>query len=178
MGGDIQIRGTGILGPVKGLRVHRQQALERLPDHLYRYLTDQIDLEAWYPLADHLELSRTLIELLPIDGDPWEWLGQLTASFDLIEVYPLIVQRNDPPATLLKMPEMWKLYHDVGLLTVTLSGSSEARIELTGVPSTREEYCRALTGYFSEAVRLAGGVDVETQCVHRDETSAEWTARW
>ena len=178
MGGDIHIRGTGILGPVKGLRVHRQRALELLPERLRGYLSQKIDVGDWYPFSDHLELLQTLIRILPFNGDSWEWMGQLTASFDLIEVYPFTVQPGDPPGTLLRLPEVWLLYHDAGELKVTLSNGCDASIELDGFAFTTDEYCRLLTGYFSEAVRLAGGDEVEMSCAERGESSARWTARW
>jgi len=180
---DVHVRGSGIVGPVKGLRIHRRRALELLPQRLHRYLAEQIDLDDWYPMEDHLELLRALIEVVPLAGprqveDPWRWMGVLTADFDLVEVYSTTVQRGDPRGTLLKLPENWRLYHDAGELTTAATGEHEGRLDVRDFRFTTDEYCRLLTGYFTEALRLAGARDAAVRCQSRGEDRACWEAGW
>lgn len=179
MGDEIHIRGTGIVGPIKGLRIHRQRALEHLPERLHRYLSEKVRIADWYPLEDHLDLLRALIEAVPITADdPWSWMGEQTADFDLVEVYPSTIQHGNPRGTLRKLPEVWQLYHDAGELQVTSADERGARIDLGDFAFTSDEYCRLLTGFFAEALRLSGAQDGAVRCVSCGDDRACWEASW
>ncbi len=178
---DVHIRGAAILAGVKGLRVYRQQALELLPERLHPYLQEQIRIDDWYPMADQLDLLRTLIEVLPGSQqaeDPWHWLGEISASFELREVHPTVIERGNPRATLRNLPQIWTLYHDTGTVEIQLKGERHARLELNGFPFTTDEYCRMLTGYDLEALRLSGAEDPSVRCEDRGEDRASWEAGW
>jgi hypothetical protein len=178
---DGHIRGAATLGTVKNLRIHRRRALELLPARLHFYLGEQVRVDDWYPMSDHLELLRALVEILPgapREADPWQWLGELSAGFELREIHTTVVVRGDPRATLENLPWIWSIYHDAGTVEVTLTDAGRGCIELRDFPFATDEYCRLLTGYDLEALRLSGAEEATVRCFRRGDGRAGWEAAW
>ena len=187
-----QIKGTGMLNVIKGLKVQSKDALGDLPEPLKRYLDEKILVASWYPADDFLALLRFLCKILPAEAmqvapeetstdDPWEWIGRRVASIDLVEIYSSMVVYGRPWRTLERFPRLWRLYFDTGHAEVAIAGDREARVELREFPFAEEDaYCRHLAGYLYSAMRVAGARDVQVRVsqVARGGDPACWSITW
>ncbi len=187
-----QIKGTGMLNVIKGLKVQSEDALQELPESLERYLDEKILVASWYPAEDFLALLRFLCKILPAEAlrstpdepptdDPWEWIGRRVASIDLVEIYSSMIVYGRPWRTLERFPRLWRLYFDTGNAEVAIAGDREARVELREFPfAEKEDYCRHLAGYLFSAMRVAGARDVQVQVSNVAQGSAPacWSITW
>lgn len=187
-----QIKGTGMVNVIKGLKVQADDSLQQLPDSLRHYLKEQILVASWYPADDFIALLQYLCKILPPDAlrstpgtpptqDPWEWMGRRCAAIDLVEIYSSMLQYGRPWRTLERFPRLWRLYFDTGRAEVAIAGDQAARVELSNFPfAVHENYCRHLAGYLFEAMHLAGaqGTEIDVLNTATATEPARWSIQW
>lgn len=181
-----QIKGTGMLNVLKGLKVQPSESLRDLPPPLLHYLSDKILVASWYPAEDFMELLRFLCRILPSSAikipskDSWEWFGNRCANIDLVEIYSSMLQYGRPWRTLDRFPRLWRLYFDTGTVDVAIAGDTEARVELKDFPHADEPYCRHLAGYFDGMLHLAGAQDIQAKVLNAGTSTqpARWSLSW
>jgi hypothetical protein len=177
-----KVKGTNMLSAVKALRVAREQARAALPPRLHHYLEERILVSSWYPEMDMMELLTALGRLMPPGGgDPFVFMGRSTAREHLAGVYRAHVRAGDVERTLRSGATLWRNYHDTGTLSVELDGERQAIVRLRDFAATSREFCRILTGYFTELVDQAGGKDVavtKLDCSIDLAPDCRWRVSW
>ena len=177
-----KVKGTNMLSAVKALRVAREQARAALPPRLHHYLEERILVSTWYPESDLMDLLSTLGRLMPAGGgDPFVFMGRTTAREHLAGIYRAHVRTGDVERTLRSGVTLWRNYHDTGTLTVELETSQQAIVCLRDFAATSREFCRLLTGYFTELVDQAGGRDVtvtKLECSLDLAADCRWRVIW
>jgi hypothetical protein len=117
-----QVKGLQLLGMVKTLRAWRKEALAALRPDLHHYLDDRIIISSWYPEEDHRDLllatGKVITGLVP--GDPFRFIGESGAKADLSGLYANVLRIGAPTASLQRMAQAWKLYHNTGEVIVTV----------------------------------------------------------
>ena len=177
-----KVKGTNMLSAVKALRMVREQARATLAPRLHHYLEERILVSSWYPELDLMGLLSALGKLLPAGGgDPFVFMGRTTAREHLAGIYRGHVRTGDVERTLRSGATLWRNYHDTGTLTVELDTPRQALIRLRDFAATSREFCRILTGYFSELVDQAGGKDVtvtKLECAVDLAPDCQWRVTW
>ena len=178
------VKGSQILNAIKVLRSQRERALELLPSRLHHYLAERILASTWYPLEDHVELLRTITNLLspngPSDGS-WQLMGRGTARMDLTGLYSAQLRRGDAEGTMRWMAVMWKNAFDCGEVKVQLDGPNHASVRLRGFPLGSREICGICTGYIIESVQLATDHEPEVKhvvCRGLGGNECSWSVSW
>lgn len=159
-----QVRGVALLGALRALRHHRDQALDLLAPKLHHYLVDKVLMNGWYPEQDLLDLLDVVAVLRAKPGaDVWAWMGERMAQTDLGGIVASALAPSEPAALLERLPALWTLYRSVGELKVEKTGHRAARVEVQDYPFVSEKFCRLMQGYLAEAFRLSGGENVEVK---------------
>src|SRR5262245_9811271 len=103
-------KGTIVVGIVKFLRKHKQEALRVLSPELLHYLSERIILSAWYPEADLLALIRAR---LTFHAGPkreiLEAMGRLTVQTHHEGIYAHLLARGGSATS---TPALWSSQHD------------------------------------------------------------------
>ena len=168
------IKGTGIVGVVRGLRAQRDAALAILPAALHHYLDERVVITAWYPETENVALISTLLRLYPKQS--WEGAGQQAAHDALTSVYRNIIVEGDVPETARRMRVNWRNYHDTGNLAVELAPRT-VRVIVASFALVSTEFCRLNTGYFGKLLALAGAQITRTQklrCTAKHQDCCIW----
>jgi hypothetical protein len=177
-----QVKGTNMLSAVKALRVAREQARAALPSRLHHYLEERILVSSWYPESDLMDLLSTLGKMMPAGGgDPFVFMGRTTAREHLAGIFRGHVRADDVERTLRSGATLWRNYHDTGTLTVELDAPRQAIVRLRDFAATSREFCRILTGYFTELVDQAGGKDItvtKLDCYVDLAPDCQWRVTW
>ena len=177
-----QAKGTIVVPTVRFLRTRRREALERLPERLHSYLKEPLQTGQWYPEEDFLELLRTMATLMPGSGPGlFEQLGRAGAAEHLSGVYQhLTLDGSDPLGIARRTFALWSTMHDTGRMRTLDPTPHGATFVLEGYAHPCREMCATLTGYFSEALRLAG-LDAhvrKTLCTMDGSPRCTWQASW
>ena len=177
-----KVKGTNMLSAVKALRMAREQARAVLPPALHHYLEERILVSSWYPELDLMGLLAALGTLLPAGGgDPFVFMGRTTAREHLAGIYRGHVRAGDLERTLRSGTALWRNYHDTGALTAELESPQQAIVRLRDFAATSREFCRILTGYFTELVEQAGGKSVtatKLACSLDGAPDCQWRLSW
>jgi len=177
-----KVKGTNMLSAVKALRTAREQARAVLAPRLHHYLEERILVSSWYPELDLMSLLAALGKLIPAgSGDPFVFMGRATAREHLAGIYRGHVRSGDVERTLRSGITLWRTYHDTGTLTVELDTPRQADIRLRDFAAPSREFCRLLTGYFTELVDQAGGQNVtvtKLDCAIDLAPACYWHLTW
>src|SRR5882672_1470052 len=183
-----RIKGTAVLGLVKFLRTHIDEARRILPAHLHKYLGEtRILVSSWYPEEESRDLTRAVAKLLrehkisPPREDTNVYLGRHLARQDLTGHYSTFVRSRDVESAIRVVGASWKQYHDTGTMYCLLEGPGKARFELVDYGLPHPELCRVLIGWYSELFIILGCAEVsitEVQCQNQAAASCVWQARW
>lgn len=175
-------KGTILVPTVRFLRTRREEARARLPERLHPYLEETLQTGQWYPEEDFLELLRTMAELLPGSGTAlYEQLGRAAAAEHLAGVYQhLHVDGDDLLGLTRRSFALWSTMHDTGRLRALEPGPHGTTFVLEDYAHPCVEMCATLTGYLTEALRLAG-LEArlrKTGCVVDGAAQCRWEATW
>lgn len=175
-----QVKGSIFAKVVKGLRARREEAEQRLPGELRRYLDQQILEVSWFPEEDYLALMRVLLGLLPDPGmDIWEWVGRDAAERDFESTYRLLIKKGSPARSLDSFPVLWKLRHDTGRTKVEQQETGRAVVELFDYALEAEEIFRSIQGTLWQTLHQAGATDIEIErTLDTKERHCRWELRW
>ena len=127
-------------------------------------------------------LLAALGKMIPAGGgDPFVFMGRATAREHLAGIYRVHVRSGDVERTLRSGATLWRNYHDTGTLTVELDAPRQGTIRLRDFAATSREFCRLLTGYFTELVDQAGGKDItvtKLDCSVDLAPDCQWRVTW
>lgn len=170
-------KGTTLIGVVKALRQHKEEARARLPADLHHYLAQtRVSAPSWYPESDLLALIRALVDLTPTSrGETLAAMGVATARAHGGGVYShLTAGGGSASATL----ALWSSMHDTGRLTSAFAGDDCVRFELRDYAHPSRELCAITTAYIQETLRLSGRiVRVEKRaCANHGDPHCVWLA--
>ncbi|HVS63354.1 MAG TPA: hypothetical protein VMT85_07605 [Thermoanaerobaculia bacterium] len=180
-----KIKGSIMMGIIRFLRLHRQQARLLLPEHLQRYLDTRILATGWHPEEDYLELMRVLVQIRPQSRTrgvtPFEDAARDAATTHFEGPYKSLLRKGDPARTLSNLPALWRLRHDTGEAEVELPKEGEARVLLRGYSLVAPESCELTQGTLWGMVHHSGGEDIEVthpSCRARGHDVCEWRLSW
>jgi hypothetical protein len=175
-------KGASLVGAVKWLRRDRAAALRALPARLHGYLEKRIQLSAWYPEEDLLELIRAVARTLPASGsDLYEQMGRFSAREQLSGVYRHLLEGGDQFSLPRRGLVLWQSQHDSGRLGMTIEAPGSARIEVVDYALPSREMCGVLRGYTAEMFAMADlkGLGVEESTCRLDGADrCSWRVRW
>ncbi|MDB4965156.1 MAG: hypothetical protein JWN44_845 [Myxococcales bacterium] len=178
---EAKVKGTNMLSAVKALRTARDQARAVLPARLHGYLEERILVSSWYPEGDLMGLLTALGKLMPAGSDPFVFMGRTTAREHLAGIYRGHVRPGDLERTLRSGTALWRNYHDTGDLTSEFDAPLQATIRLRDFAAASREFCRLLTGYFTELLDQAGGKEVKVTkiaCSLDLAPDCQWRLTW
>jgi len=174
-------KGTNLVDMVKFLRKQREAAQALLPPHLHSYLSAQLNISAWYPEADMIELVKVLAKLLPASSEtPLVQIGRLNARMHLHGTYAHLLEDARPSVLPIRALALWKSMHDTGEFKLQVEeDGAEARLAGYGHPT--HEMCVMLGAYLQELFVMAGVRDakaVERTCCRSGAPACCWRIEW
>ncbi|MDX1631046.1 MAG: TIGR02265 family protein [Thermoanaerobaculia bacterium] len=173
-----QSKGSNFVPAVKFLRVHREEARDRLPEDLHGYLEGRILPGSWYPEEELMSLLRTVASLLPQDEpECWETIGSGAAEFHAQETLEGLVQRG-PDELVEALGPVWSLLHDTGSVTVEMRDEGRASVELRDFSPGMPQYASMMRGYMARILELAGADEIEVRIADRSDERARWELAW
>jgi len=176
-----KVKGVNMLTAVKALRIDRERARAVLPPSLHRYLEERVLVSTWYPETDLLGLLVALGAILPAAPDPFAFMGRHTAHEHLSGIYRGHLRPGQLEQMLAGAGPLWRNYHDTGDMSATIEAPQRARLQLAGFAATSREFCRLLTGYFTELAVCSGAVDVrvtKSECTLDGADACRWRLTW
>ena len=175
-----KVKGTNMLSACKALRAIKEQARPVLPPHLHRYLEERILVSSWYPEVDLMGLLDALGKLTNA-ADPFAFMGRHTAREHLAGIYRGHLRPGDLERTLMSATALWRNYHDTGDMSSVVEAPYRALLRLRDFAAASREFCRLLSGYFSELAEQAGGKQVKVtklDCVLDGAVECRWRMTW
>jgi uncharacterized protein (TIGR02265 family) len=175
-----EIKGTQLLGVVKALRVHREQAEPMLPDQLLRYLDERVLVSTWYPDADYRELILVLGRLLAphVKGNVWRVIGAEGATRDFGDTYAPLIRAGETRWTIEHLPVGWRFVRNTGVLSVHALDGSSARLVLNDYALMCRELAEVTAGYFDGAMGASGAPQHSVDVIDVGADCASWMLRW
>lgn len=160
-----QVRGVLFVDYVRMLRSqkHVDWSSQLAPDDL-AYLHQQIDADAWYPMATFERMGNAILhtvtrgELFPVQ------LWGRYAAAQLRAAHPLLLEPDDPPETLSRFRVLRETFFDFDALDVPLLHTDEAHIVVRyymGMPAEEAAAYQTL-GFFEGLLELAGAKDLRS----------------
>jgi hypothetical protein len=172
-------KGTILVGIVKYLRRHKEDARRLLAPELHPYLVEKITLSAWYPETDLIALIRARLAIS--DGPPeavLEAMGRATVQDHHDGIYSHLLSRTGTATT---TAALWSSQHDTGEMTLHRVSETESRLELAGYAHPSREMCTIVRAYIAEAMRAGGIAEVqstELSCAARGDDRCAWRYTW
>ena len=174
-------KGSVVVPTVRFLRTRKEAARARLPERLHHYLETTLQVGQWYPEQDFLALLEALADLLGAGPGVLEQIGRAAAAEHLSGIYRhLTLEGSDPLGLALRTFTLWSTMHDTGRMRAIDTSPTGATFALEGYAHPSPAMCGTLTGYFAEALRLAG-LDAEVrkaECVLTGAPRCAWIARF
>lgn len=173
-----KIKGTAIATVVRLL--NERGDLSTVPDSLRSYVDNRVLVASWYPTQDFLDLLTHLALFAPEGKDPWIWMGRSVAFADLSQIYSFMVQKGSPMGTLLRLPRLWRLYHDSGRADVGVLEEDRVQVQVADFAYADEDFCRWMKGYLMEILRISGARAVKVRSLRTGslDRPAKWLAHW
>jgi hypothetical protein len=176
-----KVKGSALAGAVRFLRSRREEAEARIPVDLRHYLDERIQLAAWYPEEDLVDLIRVLLDLLPAERDAaLEEMGRQTARQHMEGAYGHLIEGGDPANLRIRAAALWSSMHDSGRMEVTDQAPGRVRLELSGYGHPSEELCKISRGYILEVLRL-NGIPARAEkrsCAVAGDPACAWDFTW
>jgi hypothetical protein len=170
-------KGSTLVGAVISLRKQKEAARKFLPDSLQHYLSETVQLAAWYPEEDLLGIIRALIELTPGSrDDALNEMGILTAQSLGEGLYSHLMQRTGTASSSFAL---WSAMHDSGRLTTTIDpDTKEITIELADYALPSYEMCAVTGAFIEETLRMNGQAPElrKDACVVSGDDCCRWKA--
>lgn len=174
-----------MLNLAAAMKAVRTDVADLVPEDLRPYLKGRVLVSSWYPEVDHIRLMRILADWIRQPGkDVWHYIGRKNAEIDLGGIYSAMVASGRPDATLQRGPRLWRLYRDSGVEVVrdldAVAGSGV--IELRDYAFAGPEVASLVSGYFEQALLIAGAASATVATVSDGADSSDgvmlWQASW
>lgn len=178
----VRTKGAHVINAVKMLRGDKERARALLAPALHKYLEERILPSSWYPFEDQRALWYAVVELMGgLDAGIWIAMGRGVARMDMNGLYKRHLKPGDPEGSLRLLAAMWKNAYDAGELQVSIVEPGRGAVTLVGFPGREDDICGICTGYLTEVVTMAAGVEpevVQERCRARRDRDCAWTVRW
>jgi hypothetical protein len=175
-------KGTNLLDLVKYMRTRREDAKRVLPKAIHHYLDETINVAAWYPEDEAIELVRALVKLMPQPREEALMLvGRMNAQLHVEGTYSHLLADLTLAVLPARTVALWKSMHDTGDLRMKIVDDGEAELRLTGYQPPNPEMCLMIRGYMIHAFELAGARDVkvdERACCCDGARACVWRVEW
>lgn len=171
-------KGTTVIGTVKFLRHHREDAVRVLPEELQHYLNEMVQPAQWYPEEDAIGLIRAMVELMPGDREEaLERTGVASVRDHGDGIYShLLSGRRSKNTT----RALWSSMHDTGRLEIDREDANIVRMDLIDYAAACPEMCTITGAYMRESIRMAGknATMEKIECVLHGDDKCSWRYRW
>jgi hypothetical protein len=137
---------------------------------------------AWYSFATLAAIDRAIV-FGPMGGDlsQMKHFGSTIARYDLSTIYKVLLKVGSPSFVLKRVNIVYSTYIRGGAMAATHVTKEHAMISLAEGDFPFYFCEQGIPGWFSAAVELSGGKDVQVdqiECVHRGAAHCVWEARW
>lgn len=171
-------KGYALVGAVKFLRSQKERAREVLAEERHHYLEERILGASWYPEADLEALLEAALALRPGPRDAvLAEMGAFSARQHLDGGVYRHLRFDGEDSMPRRALALWATQHDTGRWDLRATGPGELLMTIRDFAHPTEILCGINTGYFSEALRLAGAVDVRAEkrsCMARGDAECVW----
>jgi hypothetical protein len=172
-------KGTTVLGVVRFLRRHREQAKQLLPPDFHAYLEERVLESRWYPEEHLLVLVDAMVSLMPGSRERnLEALGATAAREHLEGIYSHLSGEGKamvPSAT--RAFALWSSQHDTGRFEVKPIKAGEVEMIIRDFAHPSAQMCSIFTGYCAELIRFEGArhvVATKYGCVREGAPHCTW----
>lgn len=161
-----QVKGLLFLDYIRMVKANRaaEWAAMLEPDDL-RYLTEPIDVTAWYPMATFERLGNGILKFVARDQlFPVQLWGRYSAS-QLHAANPTLLAPGDPLESINRFRVLRQTFFDFDALDVQLLHHGAAQIVIRyHMGKIAEEAASYQTmGFFEGLIELAGGRDIDAR---------------
>jgi hypothetical protein len=107
--------------------------------------------------------------------------GATVARYDLSTLYKMLFKLGTPEFVIRRVAVVYKTYIKGGGIAAADVKTGEALVRLTEGSLPRYFCTHGVAGWFTAAVELSGGKDVDVReiaCIHDGARGCEWHATW
>ncbi|MGN6105887.1 MAG: hypothetical protein ACTHU0_12345, partial [Kofleriaceae bacterium] len=164
------VRGVLFLDYVRMLR--SKKAVDwaaRLPPEDVAYLGQQIEPNAWYPMATFERMGNEILRTVA-NGElfPVQLWGRYSAA-QLRAAHPMLLAPDDPVESLNRFRVLRETFFDFSALEVRMLHDDEAHVAIgyhMGMPAEEAAAVQTM-GFFEGLLELAGATDVHAKLTER-----------
>jgi hypothetical protein len=159
-----QVRGVLFLDYVRMLRSQKGVNLsDHLADEDLRFMQEQIDTTAWYPMTTFERMGNAILKLVA-RGEMYlvQLWGRLSAN-QLRASHPMLLSPNEPVETLNRFRVLRETFFDFDALQVMQLHDNEAYIQIhyyMGMPAEEAASYQTM-GFFEGLLQLANARDIQ-----------------
>jgi hypothetical protein len=137
---------------------------------------------AWHSFAELAAIDCAIIDG-PMQGDmrKMKHFGETIARYDLSTLYKMLFKLGSPEFVIRRVGVVYRTYVKGGGIAASDVSTGKALVRLTEGSLPRYFCTHGVSGWFTAAVELSGGKDVnvrETTCIHDGAAHCEWHATW
>ena len=161
-----QVKGVLFLDYVRMLKAQKSMDWPSIfPASDVRYLEEQIDITAWYPMDTFERMGNAILrfvagaQLLPV-----QLWGRFSAA-QMRNINPKLLAAGDPVETLHRFKVMRATFFDFPALEILMLHEGEAQIEIRyhmGMPAEEAAAVQTM-GFFEGLLDLAGAKEIEAR---------------
>jgi hypothetical protein len=137
---------------------------------------------AWHSFGDLAAIDSAIIDG-PMKGDmaQMKHFGETVARYDLSTLYKMLFKLGSPEFVIRRVAVVYRTYIRGGGVAAAEVKTGEALVRLTDGALPRYFCSHGVSGWFTAAIELSGGKEVnvrETECVHDGADHCAWHATW
>jgi hypothetical protein len=161
-----QVKGVLFLDYVRMLKAHKGVEWSSiLPPEDVRYLEQQIDITAWYPMESFERMGNAILRFVAGDQlTPVQIWGRFSAA-QMRATTPMLLAAGDPVETLHRFKVMRETFFDFSALDVLMMHEGEAQIAIRyhmGMPAEEAAAVQTM-GFFEGLLDLAGAKNIQAK---------------
>jgi hypothetical protein len=137
---------------------------------------------AWHSFGDLAAIDSAIIDG-PMHGDmsKMKHFGATIARYDLSTLYRMLFKLGSPEFVIRRVAVVYRTYVKGGGIAASDVRTGEASVRLTEGALPRYFCSHGVAGWFTAAIELSGGKEVnvrETTCIHDGAEHCAWHATW
>lgn len=161
-----QVKGVLFLDYVRMLKAHKGVEWSSiLPASDVRYLEQQIDITAWYPMESFERMGNAILRFVAGGQlQPVQIWGRFSAA-QMRATSPMLLAANDPVETLHRFKVMRETFFDFSALDLLMVHEGEAQIAIRyhmGMPAEEAAAVQTM-GFFEGLLDLAGAKHIQAK---------------